>query len=123
MSKHFISIRSFSVLILSASILAACGIIDTEQAEGVVELRTQILEIQTNEVEPLTQQISDLAKEIEPLEKEIEDLEDQRDDLWDEGDRIGRQFENEMRAKFESLFMEGDEARMQLEEALSLIHI
>ncbi len=120
MSKHFISIRSFSVLILSASILAACGIIDTEQAEGVVELRTQILEIQTNEVEPLTQQISDLAKEIEPLEKEIEDLEDQRDDLWDEGDRIGRQFENEMRAKFESLFMEGDEARMQLEEAIDI---
>ena len=62
MNKYFKSVKTYLLLGLSAVILAGCGIIDTEQAEGVVELRTQILEIQTNEVEPLTQQISDLSK-------------------------------------------------------------
>ena len=51
--------------------LSACGLIDEEEAQSVVKLRSQILEIQTNEVDPLVDQIEALNKLIDPLEEEI----------------------------------------------------
>ena len=45
------------IIALTTMVLSACGLIDTEQAQEVVELRQQILEIQINEVDPLVDQI------------------------------------------------------------------
>ena len=99
------------IIALTTMALSACGLIDTEQAKEVVELRKQILEIQINEVDPLVDQIKDLSILIDPLEEEIEDLEDEREKLYDEGRRLGNEFEDEMRNRFQDLFMQEDEAR------------
>ena len=47
--------------------MIACGVVDAEAAQSVLDLRSQILEIQTNEVDPMVQKISDLDSEYSIL--------------------------------------------------------
>ena len=83
--------------------IAACGIVDTEQAQEALDLKAQVLEIKANEIDPLIDQISELDKEIEPLEREIEDLEREREEIYDQGRELGNEFEHEMRDRFKKL--------------------
>ena len=48
----------------------------------------------------------------------IEDLEDEREKLYDEGRRLGNEFEDEMRDRFQDLFMQEDEARDKFEDSI-----
>lgn len=105
-------------LLAVAVVVSACGLVDTERAQEVVDLRTQILEIQINEVDPLVNEIEEMSKLIAPLEREVEDLEAQREVLYDEGRRLGDEFENEMRQRFEVIFMQDDEAHGRYQEIL-----
>ena len=47
------ALMKMSVIGIIGATFAACGVVDVEQAQGVVDLRARILEIQTNEVDPL----------------------------------------------------------------------
>ena len=91
--------------------LTACGIVDTEAANEALDLKAQVLDIQANQIEPILEQLSVLKDEIDPKEQEIEELQDQRDRFYEEGERIWRDFQDEMNQKYEMLFRGGDEAR------------
>ena len=104
-------------LMISGAFMA-CGIVDSEAAQSVVDTRAQILEIQTTEVDPLMEQMKALQDQIDPIEAEIEALEDQREDLYRQGEEVGRGFEDEMREKFDLAFMNQDEAREAFYEEL-----
>ena len=41
--------------------LAACGIVDTEQAQEAIDLKTQVLEIKTTQIDPLMEEIDTLS--------------------------------------------------------------
>ena len=49
--------RIASIGLLSVFI-AACGIVDTEQAQEALDLKAQVLEIQANEIDPLFDPVS-----------------------------------------------------------------
>ena len=102
--------RIASIGLLSVFI-AACGIVDTEQAQEALDLKAQVLEIKASEIDPLMDQIDDLDKEIGPLEREIEELEQQREEIYDQGRDLGNEFENEMRERFSMVFEGEEEAR------------
>ena len=61
--------------LMIAAAFMACGIVDSEAAQDVVDIRSQILDIQTNEVDPLMAQLEELQTQIDPIESEIEELE------------------------------------------------
>ena len=65
-----IGLRIIGILSISFS-MVACGIVDAEAAQSVLDMRAQILEIQTNEVDPLVQQIAEVDSRIKPIEQEI----------------------------------------------------
>ena len=71
-----------SVIGIVGAAFAACGIVDVEQAQGVVDLRARILEIQTTEVNPLIDQIDEIERQIAPIEAEIKALERQKEKLY-----------------------------------------
>ena len=96
--------------------LAACGIVDTEQAQEAIDLKTQVLEIKTTQIDPLMEEIDTLSLQIDPLEREIEQLEQQREDLYDQGRELGNEFEKEMKKRFSSLFEADEDARDAFEE-------
>ena len=98
--------------------LLACGIVDTEQAQSVVDLRAKILEIQTTQVDPLISEIDDLESKIEPIEEEIKDLEEIKSNFYDEADQIAKDFEYEMESKYEFLFDKAEEARRAFEDRI-----
>ena len=111
--------RIFPLTLLAVAVLvSACGLVDTERAQDVVDLKTRILEIQINEVDPLVNEIEERSKLIAPLEREVEDLEARREVLYDEGRRLGDEFEYEMRQRFEVIFMQEDDAHGRYEEFL-----
>ena len=101
-----------------SAFIAACGIVDTEQAQEALDLKAQVLTIQDVEIDPLIDQISDVDKEIELLEREIEDLERQREDIYDQGRDLGNEFEREMKVRFSIVFKGEEEARRAFEDAL-----
>jgi DNA repair exonuclease SbcCD ATPase subunit len=96
--------------------LAACGIVDTEQAQEAIDLKTQVLEIKTTQIDPLMDEIDILSQQINPLEREIEELEQQRENLYDQGRELGNEFEKEMKKRFSSLFEADEDARQAFEE-------
>ena len=62
-----------------STLLMACGVVDTEQAQEAFDRKEQVLTIQVEEIDPLIDQIFDLDRQIEPIEREIEDFERQRE--------------------------------------------
>ena len=109
-----------SLVSLVAIALLGCGIVDEEEAQAALDIKKQILEIQTTELDPLIDQIALLQESIEPLEKEIEALESQREDLYDQGRELGDEFEDEMRDKFDVLFMKEGEGRDKFEDEIEV---
>ena len=105
-------------LLAVAVVVSACGLVDTDLAQEVIDLKAQILEIQINEVDPLVNEIEEMSKIIAPLEREVEDLEARREELYDEARRLGDEFENEMRQRFEVIFMQEGDAQGRYEEFL-----
>ena len=92
-------VKATSVGLLSV-FLAACGIVDTEQAQEAIDLKTQVLEIKTTQIDPLMDEIDLLGQEIDPLEQEIEELERQREELYDQARDLSEEFEREMQDRF-----------------------
>ena len=105
------ALMKMSVIGIIGAAFAACGVVDVEQAQGVVDLRARILEIQTNEVDPLVEQINAIEEQVAPIEAEIEALERQKEGLYQQAEEIGTEFDEEMRERFDTVYM------------LSLIHI
>jgi len=105
------ALMKMSVIGIIGATFAACGVVDVEQAQGVVDLRARILEIQTNEVDPLVDQINAIEEQVAPIEAEIEALERQKEDLYRQAEEIGNEFDEEMRERFDTVYMEGDQAR------------
>ena len=105
------ALMKMSVIGIIGAAFAACGVVDVEQAQGVVDLRARILEIQTNEVDPLVDQINAIEEQVAPIEAEIEALERQKEDLYQKAEQIGQEFDEEMRERFDTVYMEGDQAR------------
>ena len=101
---------------LLSTFLAACGIVDTEQAQEAIDLKTQVLEIKATQIDPLMDEIDILSKQIDPVEREIEELERQRENLYDQGRKLGNEFENEMKKRFSTLFEADEDARQAFEE-------
>ena len=108
-------VKVISIGLLSI-FLAACGLVDTEQAQEAIDLKTQVLEIKSTQIDPLMDEIDILSQEIDPLEQEIEDLERQREKLYDQGRELGNEFENEMKKRFSTLFEADEDARRAFEE-------
>ena len=113
-----IGLRIIGILSISFSMIA-CGVVDAEAAQSVLDLRSQILEIQTNEVDPLVQQISDLDSRIQPIEQEIESLEEELDIINQQAELIGQEFENDMSTEHQTLFLNEDEARDRFDEMVN----
>ena len=105
------ALMKMSVIGIIGAAFAACGVVDVEQAQGVVDLRARILDIQTNEVDPLVDQINAIEDQVAPIEAEIEALERQKEDLYQKAEQIGQEFDQEMRERFDTVYMEGDQAR------------
>ena len=105
------ALMKMSVIGIIGAAFAACGVVDVEQAQGVVDLRARILEIQTNEVDPLVEQINAIEEQVAPIEAEIEALERQKEGLYQQAEEIGTEFDEEMRERFDTVYMEGDQAR------------
>ncbi len=105
-------------LLAVAVVVSACGLVDTEKAQEVLDLKAQILDIQINEVDPLVDEIEEMSKLIAPLEREVEDLEAQRELLYEEGRRLGDEFEYEMRERFEVIFLQEGDVHGRYEELL-----
>ena len=82
------ALMKISVIGIVGAAFAACGIVDVEQAQGVVDLRARILEIQTTEVDPLVDQIDASIKWVR---------------------QKGRFYTNKQQSEVESLFREGQE--------------
>ena len=116
------ALMKISVIGIVGAAFVACGIVDVEQAQGVVDLRARILEIQTNQVDPLVDQINAIEEQVSPIEAEIEALERQREELYGKAEEIGRQFDEEMRERFDSTYMEGDQARQEFENDIQERH-
>ncbi len=110
-----IGLRIIGILSISFS-MVACGIVDAEAAQSVLDMRAQILEIQTNEVDPLVQQMSDIDSKIQPIEQEIETLEQELETINQQAEIIGDEFESDMEAEHQTLFLDEDEAREKFEE-------
>ena len=108
-------VKVASVALLSI-FLAACGIVDTEQAQEAIDLKTQVLEIKTSQIDPLMEEIDTLSQQIDPLEREIEELEKQRENLYNQGRELGNEFEKEMKNRFSSLFEADEDARQAFKE-------
>ena len=113
-----IGLRIIGILSICFSMIA-CGVVDAEAAQSVLDLRSQILEIQTNEVDPLVQQISDLDSRIQPIEQEIESLEEELDIINQQAELIGQEFENDMSTEHQTLFLNEDEARDRFDEMVN----
>jgi chromosome segregation ATPase len=107
-----------SIFVSLTALFFACGIVDSEAAQGVVDIRSEILKIQNEELDPLVSQIADLDVQINPIEQEIEALELQIEEIYKQGEQLGRDFEDEMRNKYEDMYLEGDEARQKYEEQM-----
>ena len=105
------ALMKISVIGIVGAAFAACGIVDVEQAQGVVDLRARILEIQTSEVNPLIDQIDAIEKQIAPIEAEIKALERQKEKLYQQAEEMGKKFDKEMRERFDTAYMENDQAR------------
>jgi hypothetical protein len=114
------SIVRFAVLAIFSSSFLACGLVDAEAAQGVLDIRTEILAIHTNEVDPLVSQIDTVESKIEPLEQEIEMLEQQIEDLYDKGQIIGDKFETQMNQNFETLFLEDNDALDEFRDTIKI---
>ena len=86
------ALMKMSVIGIIGAAFVACGVVDVEQAQGVVDLRARILEIQTKQVDPLVEQINAIEEQVAPIEAEIEALERQKEELYREaeGIEIGR---------------------------------
>ena len=76
------ALMKISVIGIVGAAFVACGIVDVEQAQGVVDLRARILEIQTSQVDPLVDQINAIEEQVAPIEAEIEALERQKSKLY-----------------------------------------
>ena len=116
------ALMKISVIGIIGAAFVACGIVDVEQAQGVVDLRARILEIQTSQVDPLVDQINAIEKQVAPIEAEIEALERLKEGLYGEAEEIGRQFDEEMRERFDTTYMEGDQARQEFENEIQERH-
>ena len=112
------ALMKISVIGIVGAAFAACGVVDVEQAQGVVDLRARILEIQTNEVDPLVEQINAIEEQVAPIEAEIEALERQKEGLYQQAEEIGQEFDQEMRERFDTVYMEGDQARDEYKEQI-----
>ena len=112
------ALMKISVIGIAGAAFAACGVVDVEQAQGVVDLRARILEIQTNEVDPLVEQIDAIEEQVAPIEAEIEALERQKEDLYQQAEEMGQKFDEEMRERFDTAYMEGDQARAEFEKEI-----
>ena len=110
-----IGLRIIGILSISFS-MVACGIVDAEAAQSVLDMRAQILEIQTNEVDPLVQQIAEVDSRIKPIEQEIESLEEELEIINQQAEIIGDEFERDMEAEHQNLFLDEDEAREKFEQ-------
>ena len=105
--NHLVKLGAATLMtVLSGLFLVGCGIVDEEGAQATLDIKKQILEIQVGELDPLMDQITELQKTIDPLEREIEDMEEEREDLYELGRQLGDEFEDEMRKKFDVLFMQ-----------------
>ena len=117
--NHLVKLGAATLMtVLSGLFLVGCGIVDEEGAQATLDIKKQILEIQVGELDPLMDQITELQKTIDPLEREIEDMEEEREDLYEQGRQLGDEFEDEMRKKFDVLFMQKDEGREKFEEEI-----
>ncbi len=116
------ALMKISVIGIVGAAFVACGIVDVEQAQGVVDLRARILEIQTKQVDPLVDQIEAIEEQVAPIEAEIEALERQKEELYGEAEEIGQQFDEEMRERFDTTYMEGDQARGEFENEIQERH-
>ena len=76
------ALMKMSVIGIIGAAFVACGVVDVEQAQGVVDLRARILEIQTKQVDPLVEQINAIEEQVAPIEAEIEALERQKENLF-----------------------------------------
>ena len=110
-------VKATSVGLLSV-FLAACGIVDTEQAQEAIDLKTQVLEIKTTQIDPLMDEIDLLGQEIDPQEQEIEDLERQREELYDQARQLSDEFEHEMQERFHIIFDNQEDARRAFEDEI-----
>ena len=116
------ALMKMSVIGIIGAAFMACGVVDVEQAQGVVDLRARILEIQTKQVDPLVEQINAIEEQVAPIEAEIEALERQKEELYREAEGIGQQFDDEMRERFDTTYMEGDQARQEFENEIQERH-
>ena len=73
------ALMKISIIGIVGAAFTACGIVDVEQAQGVVDLRARILEIQTTEVNPLIDQIDAIEEQVAPIDAENEALERQKE--------------------------------------------
>tara|TARA_B100000959_G_scaffold35074_1_gene33485 strand:+ start:451 stop:3306 length:2856 start_codon:yes stop_codon:yes gene_type:complete len=112
------ALMKMSVIGIVGAAFVACGIVDVEQAQGVVDLRARILEIQTSQVDPLIDQINAIEEQVAPIEAEIEALERQKGKLYEQAKEMGQKFDQEMRERFDTAYMEGDQARGEFEKEI-----
>ena len=112
------ALMEISVIGIVGAAFVACGIVDVEQAQGVVDLRARILEIQTTQVDPLVEQIEAIEEQVSPIEAEIEALERQKGKLYEQAEEMGQKFDQEMRERFDTAYMEGDQARGEFEKEI-----
>ncbi|SVA24538.1 uncharacterized protein METZ01_LOCUS77392, partial [marine metagenome] len=112
------ALMKISVIGIVGAAFVACGIVDVEQAQGVVDLRARILEIQTNQVDPLVDQINAIEEQVAPIEAEIEALERKKGKLYEQAEEMGQKFDQEMRERFDTAYMEGDQARGEFEKEI-----
>jgi len=117
MDKSVLTTKISLIAFLSI-FLSACGLINTEQAQEVLDIKKQVLEMQMTQVEPLIDRIDELGLLIDPLEREIEELEQLREDLYDQARELSEEFEREMRDRYEIIFDNEDDAMDEFENQI-----
>ena len=98
--------------------LTACGLVDREQAQEVLDIKSQVLEMQITQVDPLIDLVDELAVQIEPLEREIQELEREREDIYGQARELSSEFEHEMRGRYEIIFDDEEDARRTFEDQI-----